>query len=104
MGCLFAIFAGCFPRVSTLLVWLARPDLFAAAFGGSWLWPVLGVLVLPYTTLMWALVWASGQSIAGVEWLWLVLALVLDVLHLFSTSAATYQNRDRLPAPTRAAA
>ena len=42
MGCLFAIFAGTFPRLGTLIVWLARPQLFSDAFGGSWLWPVLG--------------------------------------------------------------
>ena len=104
MGCLFAIFAGCFPRVGTLLIWLARPDLFAAAFGGSWLWPVIGVIFLPYTTLMWALVWASGPGIGGIEWLWLILALVLDLLHWTSASAATYRSRDRIPAYTRSAA
>jgi hypothetical protein len=31
MGCLFAIFAGAFPRIAVLFMWLARPQLFLAA-------------------------------------------------------------------------
>jgi hypothetical protein len=34
LGCLFAIFAGCFPRLATIFIWLARPTLFSNAFGG----------------------------------------------------------------------
>ena len=55
MGCLFAIFAGMFPRLGVLLIWLARPLLFTAAFGGSWLWPILGIIFLPFTMLMYVL-------------------------------------------------
>ena len=44
MPCLFAIFAGLFPRLGVLFLWLARPSMFSAAFDGSWLLPVLGVI------------------------------------------------------------
>lgn len=37
MGCLFANFAGFFPRLAVLLIWLAQPVLFSAAFDGFWL-------------------------------------------------------------------
>jgi hypothetical protein len=46
MGCLLARFAGAFPRQGVLFIWLARPGLFEATFGG-WLWPPLGVLFCP---------------------------------------------------------
>ncbi len=55
MGCLFAMFAGLFPRLGVLLIWLARPLLFTAAFGGFWLWSILGIIFLPFTTLMYVL-------------------------------------------------
>jgi hypothetical protein len=32
MPCLFALFAGMFPRLGTLFIWIARPKMFSAAF------------------------------------------------------------------------
>jgi hypothetical protein len=97
MGCLFAIFAGCFPRVATLLIWLARPSLFDAAFSGSWLWPVLGIIFLPFTTLMYVLVWTPSLGVHGWGWFWLALAVLLDLSHW---AGAGYANRDRVPGYT----
>jgi len=93
MGCLFAIFAGCFPRLATIFVWLARPALFSSAFGGRWFLPVLGVLFLPFTTLMYVIVW-SASGLTGGDWLWLLLAVLLDMSHYAGSAMA---NRDRLP-------
>jgi hypothetical protein len=87
------MFAGLFPRAGTLLIWLARPQYFSAAFGGSWLWPILGIIFLPFTTLMYVLLW-SPTGLTGFDWFWLVLAVLLDVGHWASTG---YSNRDRLP-------
>jgi hypothetical protein len=94
MGCLFAIFAGCFPRIGTILIWLARPELFAAAFNDSWFWPLLGVLFLPFTTLMYVLLWSPGVGLTAWDWMWLVLSVFLDISHY---AASGYANRDRLP-------
>ena len=100
MGCLFAVFAGAFPRLATLFIWLARPQLFAAAFGGAWLWPLLGILFLPFTTLMYVLLYTPGIGLTAWDWMWLVLAVFLDISHYASSA---YANRDRLPnyAPAR---
>src|SRR4051794_17862730 len=95
MGCLFAIFAGAFPRLGVLFIWLARPVLFSAAFGGAWLWPLLGVIFLPFTTLMYVLLYTPGVGLNGFDWFWLALAVVIDVGGL---GASGYANRDRLPA------
>ena len=42
MGCLFAIFAGLFPRLGVFVIWLARPVLFNAAFGGFLIFTLTG--------------------------------------------------------------
>jgi hypothetical protein len=93
MGCLFAIFAGSFPRLGTMFIWLARPALFSAAFGASWFWPLLGIVFLPFTTLMYVLLW-SPTGMVGWDWFWLGLAVVLDISHY---GGAAYGGRDRIP-------
>ena len=98
MGCLFALFAGFFPRLAVLFIWLARPAMFTAAFGGSWLLPVIGVLVLPFTTLMYVILWSPGVGLTGLDWLWLILAVAIDLANLGGTG---YTNRARLPAYRR---
>lgn len=93
MPCLFAMFAAFFPRLGTLFIWLARPAYFNAAFGGSWFWPLLGILLLPFTTLMYVLLW-SATGLTGGDWFWLIMAVMIDVMHY--TSAA-YSNRNQIP-------
>ena len=92
MGCLLAVFAGLFPRVALLVLWLARPVLFSAAFGGVWLWPLLGAIFLPFTTLLYVLLKASGPGLVGLEWLWLLLAVLLD---LGGSGSTGYASRNR---------
>lgn len=93
MGCLFLVFAGAFPRLAVVLIWLARPTLFSAAFNDAWLWPLLGVMFVPLTTLMYVLLW-SATGINGFDWFWLGLAFVLD---LGGAASSGYANRDRVP-------
>lgn len=92
MGCLFAIFAGMFPRLGVLFIWLARPVAFSAAFGGSWLWPLLGILFLPFTTLMYVLLW-SATGLTAWDWFWLFLAVLIDV---GAIGGSGWANKDRL--------
>lgn len=94
MVCLFALFAGAFPRLATLFIWLARPARFSAAFNGSWLLPLLGVIFLPFTTLMYIIIWTPGVGIVGWDWFWLILAVVIDVGHWSHTA---YTNRQAIP-------
>jgi hypothetical protein len=97
MPCLFAMFAGFFPRLGTLFIWLARPTMFSAAFGGSWLWPILGIIFLPFTTLMYVILWSPGIGLTTGDWLWLILAVVLDVMHWAQMG---YNNRNKYPGYT----
>ena len=66
--CLFLAAFGLGPRIALLLWWLFG-DRVDAAFD-SWLWPLLGLLFLPWTTLAYAGMWgASSNEVTGFEWL-----------------------------------
>jgi hypothetical protein len=93
MGCLFGIFAAFFPRIGVLLIWLARPALFNAAIGP--LFAILGIIFLPFTTLMYVLLWNPATGLAGFDWLWLGLALLID---LGGIGSSAYANRERVSA------
>ena len=100
MPCLFALFAGMFPRLGTLFIWIARPTMFSAAFGGSWFWPILGIIFLPFTTLMYVILWSPVIGLTTWDWFWVFMAVVIDVMHWSST---TYYNRNRIPGYTETA-
>jgi hypothetical protein len=91
MGCLFAIFAAFFPRIALFMVWLVRPRLVDAAFD-SWIWPLLGIIFLPFATLMYVIFYATGGALSGWEWFWVVIAGCLDVAHL---AAGVFQRMRR---------
>jgi hypothetical protein len=78
MGCLFAIFAGLFPRLALLIVWIARPNLVDRAFT-SWIWPLLGIVFFPFATLIYVILDTTGRGMTGWEWFWVAVAAILDV-------------------------
>lgn len=85
MPCLVALLAAFFPRVALLVVWLARPGLVTAAFGNTFLWPLLGIVFLPFTTLFYVILYRPGVGVTGFEWLWIALAVLLDLGHWFGS-------------------
>jgi hypothetical protein len=80
---LLAAFA---PRLIVVFAWIARPAYVDAVFD-TWIVPLLGLIFLPFTTLMWLLVGAPPQGVEGLDWLWIVLAVVLDLSHYGNTYA-----------------
>jgi len=76
MGCLFVLLAAAFPRVAAILYWLVEPARWSRAFDGSWLWPLLGIIVLPITTIVWVIV--SPNGVTGLDFLWLGIAVFVD--------------------------
>ena len=66
------------PRIA-LLVWWIFGDKVDVAFD-SWIWPLLGLLFLPWTTLAYVLVWSPIVGVDGAEWIVVALGFVLDVL------------------------
>jgi hypothetical protein len=92
-GCLTGIVAG-FSRIMLLMLWFARPVMMNAAFG-SFILPCLGFLFVPFTTLMYVFLVQGVGRIQGLDWLWLVLAFILDIASIGAAGAA---NRNRIPA------
>ncbi len=77
-GCLLAMAAAFAPRVVIILAWL---------FGNrwnlvwdTWIWPLLGFIFLPYTTIMYVLVWNFATGVSGWDWLWIGMGVMLDVM------------------------
>lgn len=94
MPCLLAMLAAFFPRLAFLIVWLARPVLVTEAFGSSFLLPLLGIVFVPFTALMYVLVYIPGVGVVGWGWLWVALALLLDLSHWFGAyTQRTYASR-----------
>jgi hypothetical protein len=73
-----AIFAGFFPRAALVIVWIAT-DLVDRAFS-TWVIPLLGLFFLPFTTLIYALVWIPGVHLGNGRWIWVALAFVVELL------------------------
>ncbi len=86
MGCLLALFAGMFPRFALLIFWLARPDRMDLIFT-SFVWPVLGIIFLPFTTLVYVLLWQPATGVTGWDWWWIALAVALDLAHWSATAS-----------------
>jgi hypothetical protein len=66
--------------------WIIQPIRWENAFrkfaGGGlddlwWIWPILGIIFLPWTTLMYVIVAPGG--VEGFDWLWIGLMLVADI-------------------------
>jgi hypothetical protein len=90
MGCLFAMFAGLFPRLALFILWIARPARIDAAFD-TFLWPLLGIIFLPFATLMYVLLYTPGRGLIGWDWFWVGLAALLDIGHW--VAGATQRNQ-----------
>ena len=78
MPFLLAFTAIASPRLGLLLV-AASTALLGRAFSDETV-PLVGFLVLPWTTLWFALLWSTGQEVAALEWGVVALALAADVV------------------------
>ena len=95
MCCLFLVAFGLGPRLA-LAVWWIFGDRVDAAFD-SWLWPLLGLLFLPWTTIFYVLAWSPVGGVEGVEWLIVAIGVVLDIASYSSRYAKSMYDR-RYPA------
>ena len=79
------------PRVAIVVWWLLQPARWQVAFHNVFVWPVLGLIFLPWTTLAYVLAAPLG-TLSGGCWLLVVLGLLAD---LISYTGGGYGNRDR---------
>lgn len=78
MPCLFLIGLLLFPRIVLLLLWFFSTYL-QRAFHGGLLLPLLGFIFLPVTTIVYAWEVNNGMPMAGINLVWLVIAVVIDL-------------------------
>jgi hypothetical protein len=80
-----------FPRLVLVLAWLFS-NRWQVVWQGGWLMPLLGIIFLPYTTIMYMLSW-SPTGIQGWDWLWIGLGVLLDIMKWGQVAA----NRKSVP-------
>ena len=89
--CCLALLAGFIgPRVA-LFVWWAFGDKVDAAFD-TWIWPLLGLIFLPWTTLAYVVAWGPIDAVSGAGWLLVALGFAADIA---TYSARSAKNRYR---------
>jgi hypothetical protein len=75
--CLVALLALISPRLALFALWLFG-DLLSRAFD-SWIVPLLGFFLLPWTTLAYAALWSSSNGVKDFEWFIVILAFLIDL-------------------------
>lgn len=90
--CLFFILLLLGPRAAILFWWLVQPGRWDTAFD-TFVWPFLGFVFLPWTTLTFVAVAPFG-NVDGFDWFWLGLSFLLD---LFTLLGGGVGNRNRVP-------
>jgi hypothetical protein len=91
MCCLLLILFALGPRVALVVEWIFGHRIQAAWNG--WWWPLLGIIFLPWTTLMYTIVWSVG-GVHGASWIAVGIGFVLDVLSYSGRmSQKMYQRR-----------
>jgi hypothetical protein len=79
MPCLVVLLALISPRLAIFCLWIFS-NILSRAFD-SWIVPLLGFFLLPWTTLAYAGLWSSGTNeVTGFEWFIVGLAFVIDVM------------------------
>jgi len=82
--CCLALIAGFIGPRLALFVWWVFGSKVDAAFG-SWIWPLLGLIFLPWTTLAYVVAWGPLDGVSGLGWLVVAIGLAGDI--------ATYSSR-----------
>ena len=78
MPCLLALLALISPRLALFAMWIFS-DILGRAYD-SWVLPVLGFFLVPWTTLAYAVMWDVGShKVSGFEWFIVVLAFLADL-------------------------
>jgi hypothetical protein len=76
------------PRLGIIFLW-AFTNYVSLAFE-TWVWPALGLVFLPWTTLLYILVAAPAGGISFWGWLFVALGLLSDI----ASHVNTYSSRN----------
>ena len=76
-GCLLSLLLTIGSRTVLLFVWLFAP--WASLAFPNGLWPVLGFLFMPTTTVAYLFAWSPASGVTGLGWLILAGGLLFDI-------------------------
>ncbi len=93
MGCLISVLGFVGPRLAVGLWWILDQSWFNRLYE-TYIWPFLGFLFLPWTTLMYTIVATPAAGVSGWGWFWVGLGAVLDVA---TYGGSGYEIRNRVP-------
>lgn len=79
MGCLLAVLGAFAPRLVLVILWIFT-DYVSRAFDG-WILPIIGFLLLPYTTLFYVFAYAPVRGVSGIGWFFVAMGFVIDVVN-----------------------
>ena len=91
MPCLFVLIGAFAPRIAFLIIWLFT-NLTSQVFN-TWIFPLLGVIFLPFTTLIYVLVTYPLGNTNFWGWICLGLAVLVDLRSYYDG----YGNRKMIP-------
>ena len=78
MCCFFLLLFFFGPRAVLVLEWIFGHKIQVVF--DHWYWPLLGLIFLPWTTLMYVLLWnTNGRGVDGWEWIFVALAVLVDL-------------------------
>jgi hypothetical protein len=66
------------PRFALAFEWIFG-NRVQVAFHGGWIEPLLGLVLLPWTTLMYVFAYAPVGGVSGIGWLFVGLGLFADI-------------------------
>jgi hypothetical protein len=92
MCCFFTALVFFGPRLGFLVYWLLLPFKVTAAFANfnfPWLVGLAGLLFVPWTALMYVMVF----PLTGYDWIWVGLGLACDI----ASYVGGYHNRKQVP-------
>ena len=90
MCCMLTTLIMAGPRLAIIVWWLFATSRFNQAFSAI-IWPILGIIFAPWTTLMYLIVFPGG--VVGFDWFWIILGIIFDLGSYFGGG---WGNRDRL--------
>ena len=105
MSCLITIILVFFSRIVMVFWWFTDREVFTLAFKNwtlpvtlpipEWIWPLLGFIFLPITTMAYLFLFPGG--IIGYEWILLGIAFLIDM----TGHGGSYRHRHRVSRPRR---
>ncbi len=77
MCCLVGIMALLGPRFALAFWWIFGNKVDAVF--NSWIWPLLGLIFIPWTTLFYVIAWSAIGGVNGAWWIFVALGVALDI-------------------------